>query len=83
VLPSDAVGPIKALAQRRAGRPIAVTGFGEAKDITAAAQSAALPLALARARAVANQLIAAGVPIAQIRLYAEAAGHGAAARIVN
>jgi outer membrane protein OmpA-like peptidoglycan-associated protein len=82
-LPQAAVAPLKDLAQKRGGSSIAVTGYGEAASSEPAAQSAALPLALARARAIAAGLQAAGVPASAIRLTAEAAGDGGAARLVS
>jgi outer membrane protein OmpA-like peptidoglycan-associated protein len=83
VLQADALVPIKLLAKRRGPASIAVTGFGEATSSDTAAQSAALPLALDRARAVASQLMADGVPNTAIRIAAEPQGSGAAARLVN
>jgi outer membrane protein OmpA-like peptidoglycan-associated protein len=83
VLPADALAPIKLLAGRRGAANIAVTGFGEAPSNEPAAQAAALPLALDRARAVAAMLMANGVPGAAIRIAAEPQGSGAAARLVN
>jgi outer membrane protein OmpA-like peptidoglycan-associated protein len=83
VLPADALPPIKLLARRRGAASIAVTGFGEATSSEAAAQAAALPLALDRARAVAAMLMANGVPGNVIRIAAQPQGSGAAARLVN
>ena len=83
VLPADALAPIKQLATSRGTNSIAVTGFGEATSSDPAAQSAALPLALNRARAVAAQLMTDGVPGTIIRIAAEPQGSGAAARVVN
>jgi outer membrane protein OmpA-like peptidoglycan-associated protein len=83
VLPAEALAPIKALANRRGGASIAVTGFGEATSTDPGAQTAALPLAYDRARAVAAMLMADGVPGGVIRIAAEPHGSGAAARLVN
>jgi outer membrane protein OmpA-like peptidoglycan-associated protein len=83
ILPPSARPAINRFAAARGARMIAVTGFGEARSTDPAAQSAALPLALDRARAVANVLRAAGVPDAAIRIAAEPQGFGASARLVN
>ncbi len=83
VLPAQAQATLKALARRRGARAIAVTGFGEASGDTAGAQAAALPLALDRARAVAADLYALGVPAAAVHIAALPAGSGAAARLVD
>ena len=83
MLPADALPPIKLLAKRRGAASISVTGFGEATSTDPGAQSAALPLALDRARAVAAILMANGVPGSVIRISAEPQGSGAAARLVN
>ena len=83
ILPTDALAPIKMLARQRGAGSIAVTGFGEAVGTDPAAQAAALPLALSRARAVAASLLAAGVPSGSIRIAAEPQGTGAAAQITN
>ncbi len=81
-LPPAALVQLKALALRHGAQPIAVTGYGEAASSQAAAQSEALPLALARARVIATNLQAAGVAPADLRIGAEAQGQGGAARIV-
>ena len=83
LLPVSSLGALKLLAQRHGDAPIAVTGYGDATSSDAAAQSAALPLALARARAIAANLLAAGVPANAIRVGAEAQGSGGAARVAN
>ena len=74
---------LKALAIMRAGRPVAVTGFGEATGAEAAAQVAAMPLAWLRAQAIAGALQSAGVPAGSLRIAAEAAGRGGVAQISN
>jgi hypothetical protein len=83
VLPAAGLVPIKQLATLRGPGVIAVTGFGEAASTDPAAQSAALPLALDRARAVAAGLLADGVPSTAIRISAEPQGSGAAAAIIR
>jgi outer membrane protein OmpA-like peptidoglycan-associated protein len=84
VLQADAMPTIKLLAkQQKAGFSIAVTGFGDGSSSDPQLQTEALPLGLNRARAVAAQLQANGVPATSIRIAAEAQGSGAAARLVN
>ena len=84
VLSAAALAQLKALAQQRGARSVAVTGLGEASPgDSPASQSAALPLALDRARAVAADLITLGVPAAVLRLTALPSGGGASARLVN
>jgi outer membrane protein OmpA-like peptidoglycan-associated protein len=82
-LPVDSLAALKLLARQRGDRTISVTGYGEAAGSDATTQSTALPLAMARARAVATNLLAAGVPGSAIRINAEAQGNGAAARVIN
>ncbi len=60
------------LAAVRGKASIAVVGYGDATESSAAAQSAALHLGLARASAVATALAADGVPASALRLGAEA-----------
>lgn len=74
---------LKGLAAARAGHRIVVAGFGEATGSDAAAQIAAMPLAWLRAQAISGALQAAGVPVAQLQITAEAAGQGGVARIAN
>jgi outer membrane protein OmpA-like peptidoglycan-associated protein len=83
VLQANVLPTIKALAAGRGGARIAVVGFGDATATDPAAQLAALPLALDRARAVANQLQFIGVPGPVIAITAEPQGSGATARLVN
>jgi len=83
VVPADSLAPIKLLVKTRGASSIAVTGFGEAASTDPAAQAAALPLGLDRARAVAAVLMANGVPGSAINITAEPQGSGAAARLVN
>lgn len=82
-LPVDSLAALKILTRQRGDATIEVTGYGEANGSDANAQSAALPLAFARARAIAANLLAAGVPSAAIRVNAEAQGRGGAARLQN
>ena len=83
VIPPAEMDSIKGLAARRGSRSIAVIGYGDAKDATPETQTAAVTLALARARAVIAALTAAGVPMDVISMDAEANGHGALARLVE
>ena len=82
-LSSDGVASLKALAKGRGAGLIAVVGYGDAAGTDPAVQAASLPLAFARARAVAAQLQSDGVPPGRLRINAEAAGSGAAARVVS
>lgn len=83
VLPPAAAGALTQLAKTRGAATVSVTGFGDASGTDAAAQSAALPLALTRARAIAASLLAAGVPSSGMTLGAEATGRGGVAQVVN
>ncbi len=83
LLPAEAATALQAMSRQRGAGAVNVVGFGEAQGTAPADQAAALPLALARARAVFNQLVAAGVPPNDVRIDAEASGAGAAARIVR
>jgi hypothetical protein len=67
----------------RAGARIAVTGYGDAASEALADQSAAMPLALERARAITVQLIAYGLPPADLVPSAQALGQGGLARLVD
>jgi len=82
-LPRTATPALRQLAAKRGTAAIAVTGFGDATSREPAAQSAALSLGLARAQAIANALIGAGVPANIIRVDAEASGRGGSARLVE
>jgi hypothetical protein len=66
-----------------AGARIAVTGYGDAASEALADQSAAMPLALERARAITVQLIAYGLPPADLVPSAQALGQGGLARLVD
>ncbi len=83
VLPTSSFAALKSLAQQRGGGSIAIVGFGEASGSDPAAQQAAIPLALARARAIATYLESAGVPAGALRIDAEAAGEGGVARLIQ
>jgi len=82
-LPRTATPALRQLAAKRGTAAISVTGFGDATSREPAAQSAALSLGLARAQAIANALIGAGVPANIIRVDAEASGRGGSARLVE
>lgn len=83
ILPDGAAATLRALAATRAGRPIRVVGHGESTGADAASQATVLPLAFARARSMATALAQAGVPAAELRVSAEAAGRGGVARIAE
>lgn len=74
---------VQQIAARHGERGIAITGYGEASRSDPLGQSAALDLALRRARAVATALVAEGVAVRFLRLNAEAAGRGAAVRLLE
>jgi outer membrane protein OmpA-like peptidoglycan-associated protein len=82
-LPPAGQTALRQLALRRGTAVIAVTGFGEAASSDPPAQSAALPLAWARAQAIAGTLRSAGVPAIMLRLTAEATGRGGVAAIAD
>lgn len=82
-LPMSAQAALQALAARRAGGPVQITAGGDAGSGLPEAQAAALPLALRRARAMAEVLTAAGVPAAALRTQAAATGRGGTARLVE
>jgi outer membrane protein OmpA-like peptidoglycan-associated protein len=82
-LPPTAASTLKALAARRGGGIIAVTGYGDAASNDPDAQSAALTLGLSRAQAMAAALTSAGVPRSAVQVDAEAIGRGGAARLVK
>lgn len=73
---------LRALVAKRGAAPMVVTAYGDGGD-DSASQASALPLAMARARAIAAVLMAAGVPASLIGIDASAEGHGGAARIAN
>jgi outer membrane protein OmpA-like peptidoglycan-associated protein len=82
-LPVESLVGLKLLARSRGDASVVIVGYGDTNAADAAAQSAAMPLALARARAIAANLLAAGVPAASLRITAEAQGQGGAARLTN
>ena len=82
-LQQSAADKLRQLASRRGNGLIAVTGFGEAASNDPAAQSAALTLALSRAKAMAAVLTSAGVPPTAVQVDAQAAGQGGTARLVQ
>lgn len=83
ILPEGVAAALRQLAATRAGRGIAVVGYGESTGTDAASQAAVLPLAFARARGIAAVLGQAGVPATSLRLTAAATGRGGVARIVE
>jgi outer membrane protein OmpA-like peptidoglycan-associated protein len=82
-LPDAARTQLRTLAERRAGRPILVAGYGSAAEGDTAGQSRALPLAWERAGAIAGALQAAGVPANALSVSARATGQGGVARIAE
>ncbi len=83
VVPVAAKVPIQQVVGQRGPGTVNVVGFGDGDFSDPAAQAAALPLALERARAVAAALRAAGVPNTAIRIAADPLGKGAAATVVR
>ncbi len=81
-LPADAAAGLRTLADRRGGGPVLVYAGGDASG-AGAAQGPALDLALRRAGAIGRALAAAGVPPAQTRTEATAAGRDSGARLVE
>lgn len=65
------------------GRPVSVTGFGEARSDQPADQEAALHLALARATAAAAELHRFGVAEARIKIAASPFGRGGDVTVVQ
>lgn len=82
-LPPDAEASLRALAGRRGNAAVLVSASGDASAAALGSQEAALPLALRRTQALADALVAAGVPSGAIRLSASALGRGASARLVD
>jgi hypothetical protein len=72
LLPAAEAGKIKAFAATRGEATVLAGGFGDGS----------LPLALSRARRVADALTASGVPGSDIRLVASAAGSGGFVQLV-
>ena len=81
VLPPSATLNLRRFALAHKGVALTITGHGEAVLPGAEAQARALDLALRRAEAIAQSLSQAGVPAANLRLRAEAAGQGGAATL--
>lgn len=81
-LPPGAEDALRALAARRAGAPISVRAGGDAGP-SPAAQAAVLPLALRRAGAVRTALVAAGVPVGDVRATAQATARGTRADLIQ
>jgi hypothetical protein len=73
VLPFQNVKPLGAVAARRGAAHVLVGGFGDGTSLT---------LALARARRLANQLTADGVPAGMINLVASRDGSGGFVQLV-
>jgi len=82
-LPAAADAALRELAGRRAGAAVAVTAGGDAPGQGFQSQARALPLALRRARAIQEALVAAGVPAAALRIDAAATGRGGAAHLLQ
>jgi len=82
-LDDPALAEVKALADSRGDRGIAVTGYGGATSSDPVVQSDALKLGLSRAQALATALVAQGVPYAMLRVNAESAGRGASLRLLQ
>jgi hypothetical protein len=78
-VPNRAKIALRQLATRRGTALIAVTGYGDASTSNPPDQSAALPLAWARAQTIVGVLREAGVPTARLRIAAEATGDGGVA----
>jgi outer membrane protein OmpA-like peptidoglycan-associated protein len=83
VLTTAARTALRQLATKRGRAAIAVTGFGGAASSDPPQQSAALPLAWARAQTIAGTLEASGVPASMLRLTAEATGDGGVAVVTD
>ena len=82
-LPVSALPALRATLARRAGKPLLVTGHGEAAPGDPLQQDAALLLAMRRAEAIGAALRTAGLPPAALRLAGEAAGRGASLRLLD
>lgn len=81
-LPAGAEEALKLLVSRHRAQQLVVSAGGDGEE-NLASQAAALPLALARARAIAAMLMADGVPSSMIGINASAGGHSGAVRIIN
>lgn len=74
---------VKQAAAHRQGQTIVLTGYGDATSSDPAMQAKAMSLAIARAKALAGALEAAGVPASAIQIGGEAAGRGASLRMLQ
>lgn len=83
VLRPESDAALRALAGRRGGGDVALLGGGDAASAEPGVQAAALPLAWRRARAMADVLASAGVPVAAMHIDAAALGRGGVARLLN
>jgi hypothetical protein len=80
-LPPSATLNLRRLALAHKGGTFNVTGEGEAVLPSLDAQARALDLALKRAQSIAASLAAAGVPVSNLHLHAQAAGQGGSASL--
>ena len=80
-LPPSAPFNLRKFALQHKGVPVIVVGHGESVQPNADAQGQALELGLKRAQAIAASLTEAGIPAANLRLSADAAGTGGVARL--
>ncbi len=81
-LPDSADPALRALAGLRAGGGMVVQAGGDADNAGPERQAAAVPLGLARARAIQAALVAAGVPATAIRIEAAGLGRTGTARLL-
>lgn len=81
-LPDSADPALRALAGLRAGGGMVVQAGGDADNAGPERQAVAVPLGLARARAIQAALVAAGVPAAAIRIEAAGLGRTGVARLL-
>jgi len=81
-LPDSADPALRALAGLRAGGGLVVQAGGDADNAGPERQAAAVPLGLARARAIQAALVAAGVPATAIRIEAAGLGRTGTARLL-
>ncbi|MGI4954589.1 MAG: hypothetical protein ACRYGM_22515 [Janthinobacterium lividum] len=81
-LPDSADPALRALAGLRAGGGMIVQAGGDAANAGPERQAAAVPLGLARARAIQAALVADGVPATAIRIEAAGLGRTGVARLL-
>ena len=81
-LPDSADPALRALAGLRAGGGMVVQAGGDADNAGPDRQAAAMPLGLARARAIQAALLADGVPATAIRIEAAGLGRTGVARLL-